>query len=178
AAYDAYHQQVIVFGGSDATNQLLGDTWELDNVVIDDWVQLAPAASPSPRLGAAMVYDAVNQRLVMFGGLGAGGVALAETWVYDGAGWTRPTLATSPPLREGGAMALDWSIGPTQSPANHPTGAVVLVGGSDDLHAPYDDVWQYDGLSWQPTPAVLSPEAGSSPLAYDAARREVLLATG
>lgn len=53
-AYDPALHEVVLFGG-DNGKTVLGDTWVH---VRRGWVRQHPAQSPSPRTGAAMVYDA------------------------------------------------------------------------------------------------------------------------
>jgi hypothetical protein len=49
-----------------------------------------------------MAFDALRQRIVLFGGGG-----LADTWEWDGATWTQRMPTTSPPMRPSHAMAYD-----------------------------------------------------------------------
>src|SRR5215471_15896265 len=48
------------------------------------WIKQAPAASPSARDSAAMVYDPAARNVVLFGGRGPGGRAFGDTWVWNG----------------------------------------------------------------------------------------------
>ena len=59
----------VIFGGRGADGEVLADAW----VVADGTTALAPLAvddAPRARSGAAMVYDAAGDRLVLFGGEG------------------------------------------------------------------------------------------------------------
>ena len=70
-------EQTIIFGGRGTDGKVLADAW----VVADGASALAPLAvtdSPKARAGAAMVYDASGDRLVMFGG--EGDDAFADVW--------------------------------------------------------------------------------------------------
>ena len=68
AIYDAPNQRMIVFGGSDA-NGLLNDVWALSLTGTPTWTPLAPSGpAPSPREEHVGVYDAANQRLLIYGG--------------------------------------------------------------------------------------------------------------
>jgi hypothetical protein len=62
---------------------------------------------PAARSGAAMAYDPAAGDVVMFGGTNAAGQPLADTWLWDGSGWTAASPATSPPARYGAQMAWD-----------------------------------------------------------------------
>jgi hypothetical protein len=100
---------------------VLGDTWTWDGTT---WTKQAPAASPPPRYGAVMAYDAATSTAVLFGGNDGvnGGSAglLGDTWTWDGTTWTQRALAFHPPARDEAAMAYDAA-----------TGTAVLVGGSE-----------------------------------------------
>lgn len=61
----------IVFGGRDVDRKPLGDLWVLpDRSSSPSSPVQAIGASPSPRSGAAFVYDAPGDRLLLFGGVG------------------------------------------------------------------------------------------------------------
>jgi hypothetical protein len=80
-AYDAHRQRVVLFGGHhDPTSTFLADTWEWDGV---DWTSVTPATQPAGRGQSALAYDAVRQRIVMFGGaLFWGFNEAGDTWEY------------------------------------------------------------------------------------------------
>jgi hypothetical protein len=67
----------IIFGGRGEDGEVLADAW----VLADGAAALAPlvvADAPRARSGAAMVYDASRDRLVLFGGLGD--AAFGDAW--------------------------------------------------------------------------------------------------
>ncbi|TMB92914.1 MAG: hypothetical protein E6J45_01185 [Chloroflexi bacterium] len=106
-------------------------------------------AAPSARMGAAMAYDAARETVVLFGGEGSRG-ALADTWTWDGSGWTLHHPATSPPARAGALMAYD--------PASRD---LVLVGGANYPNSVAGIACAEPGIALpQPAP-VLGP--GSTP---------------
>jgi hypothetical protein len=63
-AWDPVLSHVILFGGGQNLTPS-GDTWQWDG---SSWTRLAPAASPSPRFGAALATDGVRNRVLLFGG--------------------------------------------------------------------------------------------------------------
>lgn len=84
-AYDPGLNRTVVFGGYDpATDTLLGDTWEWNG---STWQERQPTLAPSPRFRAAAAFDAVRQRLVMYGGFDGTNI-VQETWEYIGGTWT------------------------------------------------------------------------------------------
>src|SRR5688500_2216562 len=86
-----------------------------------EWNQRAVRSPPGARGGHAVAYDAARRRTVLFGGAGSNGIALSDTWEWDGTRWTRSFPAQSPPPRSGCAMAYDSG-----------RGRVVLFGGRAD----------------------------------------------
>lgn len=74
--------------------------------------------SPPARAFAAAAYDEASHQVVLFGGMGADGTALGDTWTWDGSTWTQQHPQTPPPARAYAVMAYD--------PKAHD---VVLVGG-------------------------------------------------
>lgn len=90
-----------------------------------------PGLSPAARSGAALAYFPDRQRLVLFGGTGAGGTPLGDTWEYGAAtGWQEQPRQGHPAARAS-ALAYD----PRRQ-------ALVLFGGRGD--AIYGDLWLYD----------------------------------
>ena len=76
-AYDALHQQFVLFGGQNTT----ADTWTFDG---SNWTQRMPVTSPDARFGAAMVYDSLHQQVILFGGFDYTAQTLAnDTWTYE-----------------------------------------------------------------------------------------------
>ena len=61
----------------------------------------------SGRSGHGLAYDAVRQRVVLFGGRDQYGNPLSETWEWDGANWVERVPEQLPAARMGHAMAYD-----------------------------------------------------------------------
>ncbi|MBL8897586.1 MAG: hypothetical protein JNM84_08160 [Planctomycetes bacterium] len=120
----------------------------------------------SPRSNYALTYDAARGVTVLFGGAPFSGSPLADTWEYDGLGWTRRTPLTVPPGRQGAAMAFD-------SRRN----LCVMFGGYGASGA-LRDTWGWNGADWTLL-ATSGPEARTQPaLAYDQGRDRVVLFGG
>jgi hypothetical protein len=115
---------------------------------------------PAARAGAAMAYDPATGDVVMFGGTGSDGQALADTWLWDGSGWSEAGPADSPPARYGAEMAWDPQsqrvilLGGTGgtggnggngcSVGSGSSGTVTSSGGCTQLQ----DAWAWDGSDW------------------------------
>ncbi|SRR5579883_1513285 len=72
AGYDPTTNIMIVYGGNNCFSTDFGDVWTLSNANglggTPAWTQLSPTGvGPSPRGGARGVYDATNNRLMVFG---------------------------------------------------------------------------------------------------------------
>src|SRR5262249_7636889 len=80
-ARDPGRDRLIVFGGRDLNN-FYGDTWVFD-MPSQTWSQLAPpGTAPRAREGLTGLYDALRDRLLIFGGWD-GHQSLNETWALD-----------------------------------------------------------------------------------------------
>jgi len=81
-AYDAARGVIVLHSGT--------ETWSWDGTT---WHRLA-TTGPSQRIVSAVAYDAVRQRVVLFGGAGPGGEppydSHADVWEWDGTGWAGP----------------------------------------------------------------------------------------
>ena len=82
-AYDEGCQQVMLYSGLKGTVDMFVDTWAYDG---ETWEKARTEHQPPPRWDGGMVYDARNQRLVMFGGQYWSGsfVFLNDTWIFPG----------------------------------------------------------------------------------------------
>src|SRR5262249_27759336 len=148
----------------------LSDTWEWTG---NNWLQKTAASSPSARSDAAVAYDALRGRIVLFGGEASPSVYLGDTWEWDGVSWAQISPVVSPSARACHAMAYDAS-GPH----------IIMFGGgvagsltvAIDLRA---DTWGWDGSSWKLVTATYVPPVRSlHGLAYDSARGRVVLFGG
>jgi hypothetical protein len=93
AVYDPGINRMIVFGGGtftgNLTAEIFSDVWVLSNANgiggTPAWTKLSVAAPrPAGRNQTTAVFDAVNNRMIVFGGLGWEGV-FYSVWVLSGA---------------------------------------------------------------------------------------------
>jgi len=171
AVYDSRRQRLILFGGAagfDVDNfKYSNDTWVLDLRGPSTWRRLEVAGPlPEPRAVSSMVYDAAQDRIVVFGGfhvvLDGPQIEfryLDDTWALSLGGtptWTRLAAdAPGPSPCTGAALALD---------AAH--NRVLCHGGFfyDDLNQDpaymgvyFAETWSLplvDGAHWQLLPTV------------------------
>ncbi len=78
-AYDAAHNEILVFGGS-GEDGMLADTW------IWDWEHWKHVEAPGPpaRTGHSMTFAYVSNTMILFGGYGPERQRLQQ---YVGVGW-------------------------------------------------------------------------------------------
>jgi hypothetical protein len=167
-AYDSVRKRFVLYGGF--TGEVgLRDTWEFDG---QTWTERPTEHEPPDRSLHAMVYDAARQRVVMFGGF-AGGDVSAQTWEFDGVDWQERAIA-GPRARRSPALTYD---------SEHKR--VLLFGGTpewgegDATTEGYNDLWAYDGSSWQQLTAADPPRSRwFSSLVWHAARKVAFLYGG
>lgn len=92
----------------------------------------------------SLAGDSSRHQLVLFGGnLGTETTPPpADTWVYDGSFWVKPTPSQGPSARYDAAMVFD---------SDHRV--MVLFGGlglAQGQTGPLNDTWTWDGNSWTP----------------------------
>ncbi len=140
-AYDEKHRQFVAFGGRG--REWSGAYSQYDETLLSNGHTLelvAPRTSPPARDSAAMWWDPVSQRVMLFGGRTSGNILLNDTWAWDGVTWTQVLTAVSPPPRRFAAVAY--------LPSKK---VCYLFGGSSaggGFTVPMDDLWQWDGRSW------------------------------
>jgi hypothetical protein len=98
--YDAAHQYLLMFGGFD------GDDYDDETETWDgtSWTFRNPAHAPKQRDNAAMAYDPVVGRVVLFGGR-----HYEDTWTWDGTDWKRQSPRDRP--QANGPIAFDAAQG-------------------------------------------------------------------
>jgi N-acetylneuraminic acid mutarotase len=148
--YDSLNRKVILFGGEthmtkSSHMRKSNETWVYE-ASTDAWAQMFPSTSPSPRAFHEMVYDSLNQQVILFGGIVSekNQDITNETWVYNIAdnNWFQINLLDAPSPRFHHTMVYD------------PVGKkVILFGGGTVLcHEPHcivttgliNDTWVYE----------------------------------
>ena len=131
--------KVVQFGGRTASGAAVNATWNWDG---SQWTSASPVTSPGPRWGAALGYDPISQRLILFGGTRNPTALidcnLYDTWAWDGTTWTQLTPSTVP-THDSPQMYCDsqWS-----SAFDYDTGELMLT------FAGYGVTWEWNGSDW------------------------------
>jgi hypothetical protein len=202
-AYDARSERVVMYGGATNEGQTLDDLWSWDG---RQWTLLGRSVPSSGHLlftdadgtlvlaggtlgitapwsdtgwtavmqeprrsGAAGTQDVPRGRFVMHGGSAEPGQTLGDTLEFDRNSWRRVALS-GPPSRMSGSMAFDSA-----------RAVSVLFGGAAfDPARRFDDLWEWDGVRWRQPEISSERPAGrsSAAMAYDSARREIVLFGG
>ena len=106
-AYDSALGVTLVFGGW-WNNTPHDDLWAY-KASTNTWTELNPASKPGPRSGSMMVYDSVNDAVVLLGG--GYRIICSDTWAYDLKRYTFSGSYTSQAMDSGGDAyfgALSW----------------------------------------------------------------------
>jgi len=183
--FDSTTGNMIVFGGEDAVSHTdLGDLW-LISTGADKHLRassLTPAApGPSARSGHTAVYDASNNRMMIFGGSNSG-TCKNDLWVLDGANgtgtptWSQLNIAGGPSARKFHDTVYDSA-----------TNTMMVFGGTNCSGGYLNDLWllsNANGLGGTPvwtkigvTGSNPSPREGSSAV-YDAANDTLVIYGG
>jgi hypothetical protein len=131
---------------------------------------IAQTSSPDPRYLPAMVYDPINERIMLFGG-GFGDSALGDTWIFDYAAgtWTQLDLSTSPTPRHSAVMVYD------------PQDEVIILFGGNTGRTIMRDTWVFNCSSqvWtEMTPAIKPPARMSHAMVYDTINERAIVFSG
>jgi hypothetical protein len=152
ALYDPVRDRMVVFGGNDGSGYR-NDVWSLGFAGTPAWTMAAPYGTPpSAREGAAAVFDASGDRMIVFGG--NDGSVRNDAWslpLSTPAAWTVLPATGSPPApREGHSMILD------------PLRQRLVVFGGESGTSSFGDVWAL-GLGGEPAWNALVPQGSAPP---------------
>jgi len=131
SAFDTDRQKLVVVCSDSVVYEWDGEAWK-------KFESLKP--TPPLRRFSGMVYDRQVKKTVLFGGWDEANY-LDETWLWDGAAWTR--VKNKPPTaRSNTSMWFDPKLNKT-----------VVYGGigritQDDRTTRYADMWSFDGNGW------------------------------
>ena len=95
-AYDRVSGNMVLFGGWDGTSYY-NETWTY-NVGTMTWTNMNLADGPSARDSCSLIYSAISNKFILFGGFVGGADAAQDTWSYgitEDSGTTDDTTPTS-----------------------------------------------------------------------------------
>jgi hypothetical protein len=144
--YDSKRGRVLLFGGRKegveprTTFTELNDLWEWKN---GDWSPIETATKPPVRQHAAIAYDRVRDKVILFGGFAIISrllTPLYDTWEFDGTDWKQVGPSTGPTV-DRPLMAYDIARNQT-----------VLLGINKELKT-LMHVWDTETSAWKAVPA-------------------------
>ncbi|MCK5151296.1 MAG: hypothetical protein KAQ65_05640 [Candidatus Thorarchaeota archaeon] len=155
--YDSADEVIILFGGHNGTSWAC-DTWVFD-CNTESWTEMIPDITPPGRGSHAMVYDSVNDRVLLFSGYGDTGPVVSDTWAYDynSNTWEEKAPSESPHARYGAGYVFD-----------EVNESMIIFGGNSNGY--FSDTWSYDYASdtWTELNPTTHPQALKwSQMVYD-----------
>jgi hypothetical protein len=186
--YDPKLKKTVLFGGYN-NNTFYNDTWTWNGT---EWteVKVDKKAKPPNRGQMAMWYDPLQQKVILYGGIGRGSLndnvtRYEDMWSFSGTAWTKLTVSETPGSRFGPQVA-----------ANQVSGKVLLFGGlrAEPLDGDttgkklrqvfMNDTWEWDGTASKWTrlttdPATPEPDVRENgSMAWDPTASRVVLFAG
>ena len=175
AVYDPVRHRAILFGGIEFGGSLANDVWVQDLDSRTGWTLLTTTGLlPPPRYGHGAIYDAVRDRLLIFGGYGGPcdldeveTCDLNDLWALSLSGiptWEQiSTTGPSPPARHSAAVIYD--------PARD---RMIVSGGSNSE----GDTWALSLTSSSWTGLAAGPNSFDARAFYDPVRDRMVLLKG
>ena len=182
AVYDSYNKRVIMFGGLGYGGDIsLSDLWQMsmDSTSSDYkvWKRLSASNTtyaPSPRWGSAVIYDPVNQRMILFSGenITVGQSDTSDLNIYT----LSLTSGSESWASVGNGITLSGSFSPSVTQGLFQSKAIydpvnvrmVIYGGRDEASVYYNNVWSLDwdngtpnAFSWQSISVSGTPPTGT-----------------
>jgi cysteine-rich repeat protein len=140
-------------------------TWEYD-AGTHSWADVTPAVLPRPRNKPHLVWDAVKQQVMMFGGeITVDPFVLKDVWHWNGSAWVE-TQASFP------GDLVDVLVAPAPE-----LGRVVTFGGLDKTGLANQGTVLWDGENWSRELTTVLPTRlfSNHSAAYDAVRDRIVL---
>lgn len=158
AVYDSARSEIVAFGGK---YYFPYGSDNIDHTYIFDgtsWSRKRIETSPQPRRGAAMVYDSLRGKSVLYGGFGN------DCWLWDGISWTEALSPDPTTFFDRYVMAFDNARGETIL-------VVKRAFNSTEL-----ETWSFDGTTWtRKLPATMLPARNGITLSYDETLQKIVM---
>jgi hypothetical protein len=166
-AYDPGSDCMVLFGGKDANDNALNDTWIFDGL---SWIYQGLSAAASPRLQPTIAHEPTLGTILFGGGtIGAGGnTVFNDTYRLANSNWVSANASGAPPARQGHDMVSAWN-------------RLVVYGGYNGTALA--DTWSLNpngsGMSWLRMLTLGSPGARQShAMAFDRRRNCIVVFGG
>jgi PKD repeat protein len=134
------------------------------------WANISASAGAPPAYrsyGRSFTYDPADGYDVLFGGYGAAGGYLQDTWTFHAGKWTELFPSTHPSARDHSTLAWD------------PVDRYLLLFGGSGTGGAYSDTWTFFNGTWTQLSPHTHPSARwASAMTWDAADQEMVLFGG
>jgi hypothetical protein len=171
--YDLIDKRIVMFGGcnmSSCSTSPLNETW-VYNYSENKWYNVTSATSPIGRMYHGMVYDLVDNRFVMYGGMnGSSNSFYGDTWLFNVSDSKWYNVTNNFPGLRYAYMAYDLV-----------DNRVVMFGGKNASASYLGDTWlfNYSDLKWYNVTPATSPSARTCfAMAYDLVDNRVVIFGG
>jgi len=152
----------VLFGSDKNPVRHLDDTWKFEN---GHWGKVDAGIHPPARAEAAMAYDPLRKKVVLFGGRLVGEKwVTGDTWEFDGNNWSH-IEKPGPTARSGAIMTYDTALK-----------KIVLFGGNPVIAKEKNyngPMWLWDGDEWSRMP-VKTALIFNTCMAYNTAENFIL----
>ena len=168
AIYDPSGDRMIIYGGRTPAGTL-NDTWQLTLSGTPTWSRFNPTDAPSLE-GASAIYDPTLQRMIVFGGIKAGG-RRNDVWAFwlNQPSWQLLVGGVGPMARSGHTAIYDPVLN-----------AMIVHGG--DASYPLADTWSFyfSANAWFQLTAPNSPPYGRTEhtAIFDTSRNKMVMFGG
>lgn len=127
----------VLFGNENNPVHYLDDTWKFEN---GKWSKLSFTVHPDARAEAAITYDPLRKKVILFGGRRAGDQWIdGDTWEFDGSKWQlADTIGPAP--RSGAAMVYDSRLKEAILFGGNP-----VIAKEKNYNGP---MWSWNGNQW------------------------------
>ena len=176
AIYDPVRDRMVVFGGYSptASPNHLNETWELTLSGTPTWNKLTTSGGvPAPRRGQSVIYDSVQDRMIVFGGYDDV-TFMNDVWSLD-----LGTLVWRQIAAFGGAPSGRYGQSATFDPVRR---QMFVFGGYNAYSGFLNDLYVLSldtSPTWTQVTGALAPTARDfHSAAYDAARQRIVLFAG
>ena len=108
AIYDPVRNMMVVYGGvayfssgGYSVQDLKGDVWTQSFGKKSQWTERITSGGPPPRYAHSAIYDRAGDRMVIFGGMGDGGIHLKDVWALSLSDftWNQVITVGTPPFQ-------------------------------------------------------------------------------
>ncbi len=162
--YDLKAKHILLFGGAIENDQYSNELWSYNG---KEW-KLLSNNGPEAREDAMLVYDAERNKTWLFGGR-TNTTHFTDCWEWDGQAWKKNALSIPFGARDHASAAYDATLK-----------KILVFGGMNSSYAFTNDLWSWNGTTWEQVPATGELPAAriSAAMHYNITRGRITLFGG